>query len=497
MASLRLASRRLPSLSSASSRTYATRVSSPPSGLRTAAYATVFTVSAGLFAVYYFDSRAAIHRYFLTPALRNALDAETGHRLAVRCIGAGLSPKDKHEDGSLLKAELWGTELSNPIGLAAGFDKDGEAIDGLFDLGFSWVEIGSVTPKPQPGNPSPRVFRLPEDSGLINRYGFPSLGHTTLLSRLRARLPTFTSPDSDASNTPASLYPHKFLAINLGKNKTSPLESPDDFVSGVKAFAPYADALVVNVSSPNTPGLRGMQQKEVLENLLSSVTKARDEVSTTLTKTQKPKLLLKIAPDLTSQQIQDIADAVINAGGIDGVIVSNTTIARPASLRSSNKSETGGLSGAPLLPLSLSAVRSLRTLLPASIPIIGCGGISSGSDALAFARAGASFVQVYTSFGYDGAGACRRIKDELDEALRKEEGGKSWAEVVKKAVNELSLKEGETVKGKGKEIEGVGMLIEQAKELQGLLDRLGERMDKEDTEAVRLTEVGAAVVSVI
>lgn len=215
---------------------------------------------------------------------------------------------------------------------------------------------------PQPGNPSPRVFRLPEDSGLINRYGFPSLGHPALLSRLRARLPTFTSPDSDASNTPASLYPRKFLAINLGKNKTSPLESPEDFVTGVKVFAPYADALVVNVSSPNTPGLRfvsftsvlalfcvslpgivttrGMQQKEVLENLLSSVTKARDEVSTTLNKARKPKLLLKIAPDLTSQQIQDIADAVMRAGGIDGVIVSNTTIARPASLRSSESFPT-------------------------------------------------------------------------------------------------------------------------------------------------------------
>jgi len=331
--------------------------------------------------------------------------------------------------------KLWGHKISNPVGLAAGFDKDGEAIDGLFDLGFSWVEIGSVTPKPQPGNPRPRVFHLPEDSALINRYGFPSQGHASVLSRIRSRIPSFLLVNDESR---ASLRPGSLLSVNLGKNKTSPAESIDDFVSGVRAFGPFSDVLVVNVSSPNTPGLRGLQNRDLLEELLNGVTEARDQLAPSDITLRKPKIVLKIAPDLDESQLIDIADVIKN-GRIDGVIVSNTTVRRPSTLISANKAETGGLSGAPLKQHSLTALRILRTHLPASIPLIGCGGISTGADALDYAKAGASLVQVYTSFGYDGAGTCRRIKDELVEALDKE--NKTWEEVVKLAVDTLSAKE--------------------------------------------------------
>ncbi|KAA1475588.1 hypothetical protein DENSPDRAFT_783707 [Dentipellis sp. KUC8613] len=497
MASLRLATKRIPT-HSIGARSVST--SSSSSHLRTGLYTAAFAVSAGLFAVYYYDSRSAIHRYLLTPALRYALDAETSHRLAVRALGNGLGPKDRVEDDERLRAELWGITLSNPVGLAAGFDKDGEAIDaGLFDLGFSWVEIGSVTPKPQPGNPRPRVFHLPEDSALINRYGFPSQGHTSVLSRLRARLPAFF-PLEEQERTPASLQPGKMLAVNLGKNKTSALESPDDFVAGVKTFALYADALVINVSSPNTPGLRyvvptlffaGLQKREVLLNLLQSVIHARDDAS--FSRHRKPKLILKIAPDLGPTELEDIAEAVSQTPGIDGVIVSNTTVQRPATLINPNKVQQGGLSGAPLQPLSLTALRTLRARLPADIPLIGCGGISTGADALKFAEAGASFIQVYTGFGYDGPGTCRRIKDELAAELAKR--NTTWAEVSRKAVNELSLRAPEP-KATGKE--AVNVLVQQAEELKGLLDRLGERLSQDEEKVgdfgVDLAESGVSAV---
>ncbi|KIP04698.1 hypothetical protein PHLGIDRAFT_31234 [Phlebiopsis gigantea 11061_1 CR5-6] len=327
----------------------------PSSPLRTGLYTTLFVVGTGVFAAYYFDSRSGVHRYVLTPLLRHLVDAETGHKIAVKVLRSGLAPKDTQPDDQVLAFELWGKRLSNPIGLAAGFDKHGEAIDGLFDLGFSWVEIGSVTPKPQPGNPLPRVFHLPADLGLINRYGFPSDGHTMVVNRLQERIPPFHDYDE---NTPASLRPGALLAVNLGKNKSSPPDAIKDFVSGVHAFAPYADVLVVNVSSPNTPGLRGLQSRALLQELLSGVTQARDEATASVAPARKPKLLLKIAPDLTSDEVTDIAIAVRNSG-VDGVIVSNTTVQRPPSLTDAHRAETGGLSGAPLKPAGEGTVRQL------------------------------------------------------------------------------------------------------------------------------------------
>ncbi|CDO68192.1 hypothetical protein BN946_scf184938.g44 [Trametes cinnabarina] len=486
--------------------------------VRTAAYASLLVVSTGLFAVYYFDCRAALHKYVVTPVIRYTLDPETGHKLAIRVLASGLAPRDPLSDDEFLKVELWGEQLSSPVGLAAGFDKNGEAIDGLFSLGFSWVEIGSVTPKPQPGNPKPRVFHLPNDSALINRYGFPSDGATAVLARLRARLPkilSYASSDSQMDDPlhgaeHASLRSDKLLAVNLGKNKTSPPDSIDDFVAGVHTFGPYADALVVNVSSPNTPGLRGMQSRTLLEELLGGVVAARDEVAATSVTKHRPKLLLKIAPDLDESEVADIAAAVRATNGVDGVIVSNTTIRRPPGVSDPNKFEQGGLSGPPLKPYALATLRTLRGLLPPSIPLIGCGGISSGADALEYARAGASAVQLYTAFGYGGVGVCRQVKDELAALLRQE--GKTWSQVVQEAVAQTSFKETATSENAGSAqgqnvdaTDGSGsdsaressikLLVEEAQELKRLLDGLGERIEKKAEEGVSLP-VGAQYVAV-
>ncbi|KIJ65096.1 hypothetical protein HYDPIDRAFT_88883 [Hydnomerulius pinastri MD-312] len=444
--------------------------SSAASPVRATCYTVLFALSAGLFTAYYFDARSGIHRYVLTPILRYTFDAETGHKIAVKVLRGGLAPRDPVRDDDALRSEIFGQEISNPVGLAAGFDKEGEAIDGLLNLGFSWVEIGSVTPKPQPGNPRPRVFHLPADSALINRYGFPSQGASAVLSRLRARIPTFHEPDE---STTAALRSGSVLAVNLGKNKTSAVESSEDFVNGVKTFGSYADVLVVNVSSPNTPGLRGLQNRELLESLLVDVVKARNDLEPSPVTSRRPRLVLKIAPDLQESQIIEMAE-VIRSSDIDGVIVSNTTIARPSSLTDLNKSEMGGLSGKPLMPYSLQAVKTLRAHLPSSIPLIGCGGISSGADALEYARAGASLVQVYTGFGYDGVGTCRRIKDELVSLLKAE--GKTWSAVVNEAVQTSSWKQPELPTPVQAGEATIGQLIEEAEDLKLLLDQLGEKL---------------------
>lgn len=335
---------------------------------------------------------------------------------------------------------------------------------GLFDLGFSYVEIGSVTPAPQPGNPKPRFFRLTEDQSCINRYGFNSDGHAEVLQNLRKRLYTFyhrypalykpagageSAHPVPPAGLPRSLIPGKLLGVNLGKNKSSDAASDEDYIRGVKTFGQYADVLVINVSSPNTPGLRNLQGGTRLGELLKGVVDERDRLKTV--DGILPKLLVKVAPDLDSEELRDIAKAV-KISGIDGVIVSNTTISRPATLKSrlyrpsvwhgiphkadllsllrplANKREVGGLSGPPAKPLAIKALRALRAELPASVPLIGCGGITTGEDALDFAAAGASAVQLYTSFGFRGVGAPRFVKDELAEALKAR--GTSWKAVA-------------------------------------------------------------------
>ncbi|KAG9296625.1 hypothetical protein G9A89_002896 [Geosiphon pyriformis] len=397
-----------------------------------------------LFIDYYFDSRAAVHKYVITPLLRATIDVEQAHKLAIWTAKWGLTPRDRLPDDERLAVEVWGKKISNPVGLAAGFDKNGEAIDSMFDLGFGIVEIGSITPEPQPGNPKPRVFHLKSDRALVNRYGFNSDGHRQVALRLRERLRRYfhrsaklypnetaallaASTDgfaslSDVLGTNRSLRHDRILGINLGKNKSSSPNSHEDYVTGVKTLGNFADFLVINVSSPNTPGLRSLQRRGVLEDLLRKVMNARD----TLQK-PRPPLLVKIAPDLSDEDLRDIAYAALKSR-VDGIIVSNTTISRPDTLESDPEliAETGGLSGPPLKPLALHALREIYKHTQGRLILVGCGGINDARDALEYARAGATFVQVYTSFGYDGVGKPRELKDGILRELK----GKRWIDVI-------------------------------------------------------------------
>lgn len=393
---------------------------------------------AGIGGYYLFDSRSSIHEYVLCPLIRTFTDAEQGHKLGILFMKYGLVPRlldeGRNDQSDVLGVNVFGHNLKNPIGLAAGLDKDGEAIDSLFNTGFSYVEIGSITPEPQPGNPQPRFFRLPRDDAVINRYGFNSTGHFNVLARLRIRF-TKLVEKFERTHTPDQLpfsnafQQGKLLGINLGKNKTG--DEVEDYVKGVSRLGPFADVLVVNVSSPNTPGLRDLQNESKLTNLLTTVVKERDILRTNLLGA-KPPILVKVAPDLTEPEIMSIANSAKEAK-VDGIIISNTTIQRPKDRMLTTDetliNETGGLSGKPLKPLSLQALKLLNKHTKGSgLVLVGCGGISSGKDALEFAKAGATFVELYTAFAYKGPGLVARIRDELAEELRKE--GKTWQQIV-------------------------------------------------------------------
>ena len=277
--------------------------------------------------------------------------------------------------------------------MAAGFDKDAEVFDSLTQMGFGFVEVGSITPQPQSGNPKPSLFRLSEDNALINRMGFNSGGLSQARRRLEKRL---NRRDG-------------IVGVNLGKNKDGEAEA--DYGAGVRGLAPYADYLVINVSSPNTPGLRALQSAEILDSLIAAVLRARSDAGAA------PPLLLKLAPDLSEAELRDIA-AVAAAHSVDGLIIGNTTIGRPSSLHGPHVNEAGGLSGAPLYALSTEVLRLVYRLTEGRMPLIGVGGISSGKDAYGKIRAGASLVQLYTSLVYQGPGLVRRLKDELAQLLR-------------------------------------------------------------------------------
>lgn len=350
------------------------------------------------------------------PALQKVTDAESAHKLAVYCAKHGLYPRMNQKSHENLSTNVFGRHYANPIGLSAGFDKDCEAMDGLLDFGFGFIEVGGVTPKPQPGNPKPRVFRLFEDSAVINRYGFNSCGHEAAVMRMKSWYEVNVNKEDDSKG---------IVGVNLGKNKTS--EDPVyDYVEGVKAFGPMADFLVVNVSSPNTPGLRKLQGQEQLRQITQAVVKARNE----LERPDKPPVLVKIAPDLTEKDMIDIASVVAaKDSGIDGLVISNTTMARPENLTSAHKIETGGLSGPPLKEMSTNVIRTMYKLTSGRLVIIGVGGISSGQDALEKIKAGASLVQIYTVLAYQGPPVVNRIKKELSELLL-EEGYENVSQAV-------------------------------------------------------------------
>ncbi|CAO2609906.1 Dihydroorotate dehydrogenase (quinone), mitochondrial [Lemmus lemmus] len=353
----------------------------------------------GLLFTSYLTATGDDHFYaeYLMPALQRLLDPESAHRLAVRFTSLGLLPRVTFQDSDMLEVRVLGHKFRNPVGIAAGFDKHGEAVDGLYKLGFGFVEIGSVTPQPQEGNPRPRVFRLPEDQAVINRE---------------------TDDEAVLSRQAAARGGRRFrlpLGINLGKNKTS-VDAAADYVEGVRVLGPLADYLVVNVSSPNTAGLRSLQGRTELRLLLTKVLQERDA----LKGVRKPAVLVKIAPDLTAQDKEDIA-SVARELGIDGLIVTNTTVSRPTGLQGALRSEVGGLSGKPLRDLSTQTIREMYALTQGRIPIIGVGGVSSGQDALEKIQAGASLVQLYTALTFLGPPVVVRVKREL-EALLKERG---------------------------------------------------------------------------
>ena len=343
------------------------------------------------------------------PVLRS-IDPETAHGLTVKALSRGLVPPVREKDDSILRTRVLGLDFANPVGLAAGFDKNAEVVDAMLGLGFGFVEAGSVTPRPQPGNPKPRLFRVPEQGAVINRMGFNNEGLEVFAQRLERRL-------ASGRKAPG------IVGANLGKNKDT-VEAADDYVLGVKRVAALADYLVVNVSSPNTPGLRALQGRDPLRTLLGRVLDARAACKLS----KNPPVLLKIAPDLTDEDKADIA-AVALESGIDGLIVSNTTIARPAEIPEPLRSEAGGLSGKPLFAPSTAVLGEMYRLTGGKLPLVGAGGIASGADAYAKIRAGASLVQLYSALVYHGAALVGAIKTDLAALLRRD-GFASLADAV-------------------------------------------------------------------
>jgi dihydroorotate dehydrogenase len=330
------------------------------------------------------------------PVLR-ALPPEAAHRVTIGALRAGLAPRRQRPDALSLRIKLWGRDFPNPVGLAAGFDKDAEVPDAMLRFGFGFVEIGTVTPRPQPGNPRPRLFRLGEDAALINRLGFNSQGLPAAVTRLARRRRR-----------------GGLVGANIGKNRDT-LDDIADYVQGVTALAPLVDYLVVNVSSPNTPGLRALQRKSVVVALIERLMAARASVRPD----HPPPLLLKIAPDLTPEERADLAAAAL-ATRIDGLVIANTTVARPPTLESAQAHEPGGLSGKPLFAPSTALLAEMYGLTGGKLPLVGVGGIASGADAYEKIRAGASLVQLYTALVYQGPALVRRIKEELAALLARD-----------------------------------------------------------------------------
>ncbi|KAG7298952.1 hypothetical protein JYU34_017418 [Plutella xylostella] len=340
------------------------------------------------------------YEHVLQPASQY-LSPEWAHNLGVAAIKYGIFPPEKYNDPSVLKTKFLNYDLSNPIGIAAGFDKHADAVVGLRNLGFSIVEIGSVTPEPQPGNPKPRVFRLSEDQAVINRYGFNSEGHNKVHQKLQ--------------NVDKAQLRQGLLGINLGKNKLSE-SAVLDYVDGIKKFNDVADYFVINISSPNTPGLRALQEKDELQKLLTEVNKVR----ASLESQNKPPLLLKLAPDLTLQDKKDIVSVITKKESkVDGLVISNTTIERPGLANQEVAKETGGLSGKPLTNKSTEMIKEMYKLTKGKVPIIGVGGVFTGQDAYDKILAGASAIQIYTALIYQGPPVVTKIKTELADLLEK------------------------------------------------------------------------------
>jgi len=343
---------------------------------------------------------------FSLPLLR-WLDPEDAHRLAVQGLRL-LPPIKPRTDDAKLAVRAFGLNFPNPIGMAAGFDKNAEVPDALLRLGFGFVEIGTVTPRPQVGNPRPRLFRLDRDEGVINRFGFNNDGAEAVLRRLALRA-----------------HLAGIVGVNVGANKDSP-DRVADYVRLIETFAPLASYFTVNVSSPNTPGLRNLQQGHILDDLLAKVIDARERVRE---KAGDTPVLLKIAPDLSLAELDEVVH-VARSRRVDGMIVANTTLARPSTLRETARAkEQGGLSGRPLFRLSTRMVAETYVRVEGAFPLIGVGGIDSGGATLTKIRAGASLIQLYSSLTYKGLRLVEDIKTDLASTLLRT-GRETLSEIV-------------------------------------------------------------------
>lgn len=336
--------------------------------------------------------------YAFARPLLFTLDPEKAHTLTLRLMKSGMMPACPSVQDPALEATLWGYKFPNPVGLAAGFDKNAEVIGPAFKLGFGFVEAGTVTPKPQHGNEKPRIFRCPEKDAVINRMGFPNGG----MNAFKANLEMFLG---------SRQRPPGVVGINIGMNK-SQTEPAKDYGVLIKMLGPMADYLTINISSPNTPGLRDLQKREPLLELLGTVKEERRKACGD----HPPPLLVKLAPDLDQAQQQELAETVLEAK-VDGLILTNTTLDRPDDLPKSFAAQQGGLSGQPLAQKSTDVIRNFYRLTGGKIPIIGVGGISSGLDAYKKIKAGASLVQLYTGLVFKGPGVAHSINRELLDCL--------------------------------------------------------------------------------
>ena len=328
--------------------------------------------------------------YPLIRPLAFAFDAETAHRLTIGALKI-VPPRRPPEFPASLKTRVAGLDFPTPVGLAAGFDKDAEVPEQMLSMGFGFVEVGTLTPRPQDGNPRPRLFRLSEDKAVINRMGFNNRGQLEAFQRLL-----------DCTHM------HGVIGVNVGANKDSK-DRIADYAAGVRAMAPVAKYLTINISSPNTPGLRQLQDEGALKALLEAVNEARPK--------DGPPIFLKVAPDLGEGEPDQIVRVAMSQG-VDAIIVANTTVSRPA-LKSRFACEQGGLSGAPLKPLALKALRDFRAASGGEIPLIGVGGIATADDAWERVRAGASLVQLYSAMVYEGPHIATRIARGLAERLKR------------------------------------------------------------------------------
>jgi dihydroorotate dehydrogenase len=350
--------------------------------------------------------------YKLIRPLLFKLDPEIAHALTLHLVRwAGIVPPSRWMLQEMFTppekpVQAFGLTFKNPVGLAAGYDKDCQAIAGLSALGFGHLELGTVTPRPQPGNPKPRIFRLIDEEAVINRMGFPGRGMEYAAMSLR----TYRNPAQRASTALRSAQPSVVIGINLGKNKDTPLENAaEDYIALMRQFIFQADYLAINISSPNTVGLRRLQSREMLENLLGAIAKEREQVR--LGRGGNAPILVKIAPDLSDEELDDAVGAIL-ANGMDGIIATNTTLSRDG-IQSPLRAETGGLSGRPLTGLSDSVLAKVLARVNGQVPVIGVGGITCPDDVKRKLDLGATLVQVYTGMIYAGPGLVKEIVEKL------------------------------------------------------------------------------------